>query len=173
MKRCCLVIVENKNNVLMVKNKRGINKGFYNLPGGKINIDETNIDGAIREVEEETGITPKNLKSLGKIEFYPTNMEVFIYHANEFSGKLKKNNGEENEAFWIDKNNIPYNLMRSTDLIWLKPLLKNKNYINKRLYFNDDMSLNKIEDIYENIQKYKIRYMKYLKLRELKNHKEK
>ena len=38
----------------------------YCLPGGKLDDVETPIQGAIRECEEETGITPRKLKYIGQ-----------------------------------------------------------------------------------------------------------
>ena len=113
MKRMCLVVVEDKenNSILMVKNKRGINKGYYNLPGGKIELNETIEDGTIRECIEETGITPIKPKTIGKIEFQPIDSIAYIYYTDQFEGHLVKNNGDENSSFWISKDQIPYDLM--------------------------------------------------------------
>lgn len=169
MKRCCLVIVEDtkNNNLLMVENKRGINKGYYNFPGGKIESNETIEDGTIRENIEETGIKPLNLKSLGKVEFRPIDMVVYVYYTNQFQGKLKSNNKDENNAFWVNKDNIPYNKMRETDKVWIKDVV-NKKQINKRIFFDKDFNIEKIEDIYENIEKYKARYSKFIENRKYK-----
>ena len=169
MKRCCLVIVEDlKNNkLLMVENKRGINKGFYNFPGGKIEINETIEDGAIRENIEETGIKPLKLKTLGKIEFQPVDIITYIYYTDQFDGQLKLSNKDENNAFWVDKNNIPFDKMRETDVVWIKDVI-NKKQINKRLHFDKNFGLEKIEDIFENIEKYKNKYNKFKKNRKYK-----
>ena len=35
---------------------RGTNLNSWGLPGGKVDRDETNVQGAIRELEEETGL---------------------------------------------------------------------------------------------------------------------
>lgn len=166
MKRMCLVVVEDKenNSILMVKNKRGLNQGYYNLPGGKIELNETIEDGTIRECIEETGITPINLKTIGKIEFQPLNSVAYIYYADQFKGQLVENNGDENSSFWISKDNIPYDLMRPSDSMWIKDVINNKS-INKRLTFNEDFSIKKIEDINDNIEKYKKKYQQHLILK--------
>lgn len=165
MKRCCLAIVEDtsKNQILMVENKRGMNKGFYNLPGGKIEDNETIEDGTVRESLEETGIKPINLKTKGKIEFQPVDMLVYVYHTNQFEGSLIDENNET-KAFWVDKENIPYHKMRESDSVWLKEIFEGKS-INKRITYNEDFSINKIENIYENIERYKSRYQKFTQLK--------
>ena len=169
MKRCCLTIVEDKinNKILMVQNMRGVNKGFYNFPGGKIEPFETIEEGSIRENIEETGIIPIDLKTLGKVEFHPINMVVHVFYTDQFKGELISSNSNENRAFWVDRDNIPFDKMRKTDQAWVKDVIEGK-HINKRIYFNDDFSLNRIEDVHENIEKYKQRYNKFIQLRKHK-----
>lgn len=162
MKKMCIVVVEDKenNSILMVKNKRGINQGYYNLPGGKIELNETIEDGTIRECIEETGITPISLRTIGKIEFQPIDSIVYLYYTDQFEGNIVRNNRDENLSFWIPKDKIPYDLMRSSDAMWIKDVINGKS-INKRLTFNEDFSIKRIEDVSDNIEKYKKRYQSY------------
>ena len=46
------VVYNTKNEILLIHRR-----GFWDLPKGKMEIDETIEDTAIREVEEETGLT--------------------------------------------------------------------------------------------------------------------
>lgn len=168
MKICCLSIIENKetNEILMVKNKRGINKGYFNFPGGKREFDETIENSDIRESIEETGIKPLNPKTIGKIIYMPVGIEMHIYYADKFEGRLKEHNNEENDTFWIKKDQIPLDKMRSADKEWLDDALNHNKYINKRITYNEDNTY-QIEDINENIVKFKNRY-KALYLSKLK-----
>lgn len=50
-----LLFDEQENKVLMVKNK-GEQSSYYTLPGGAVEPGETLVEGAIREVKEETGL---------------------------------------------------------------------------------------------------------------------
>ncbi|OJF76353.1 MAG: NUDIX hydrolase [Treponema sp. CETP13] len=48
-------------NVLFVKRGRNPRKGYYALPGGFVDPDESAENACIRECEEETGYTPEDI----------------------------------------------------------------------------------------------------------------
>jgi 8-oxo-dGTP pyrophosphatase MutT (NUDIX family) len=50
--------------------KRGFGHGKYNGFGGKVELNETIMDAAIRETNEECGIVPINPILMGKIITY-------------------------------------------------------------------------------------------------------
>lgn len=168
MKICCLVIVEDKKNnkLLMVENLRGINKGYVNFPGGKKEFDETIEHSQIRETLEETGITPLNSKTIGKIKYLPVDIEMYIFYCDKFKGNIKSNKNET-KTFWVNKNNIPFNKMRSSDIEWVDDALAGK-YINKKIIYKENDEY-EIQDIFDNIEKYKKKYNMFLKLKYLKN----
>ena len=58
------IVVKNKS-ILMLRKKNG----DWVLPKGRIEIGETKIEAAIREVEEETGIFAKVIKEVGNINY--------------------------------------------------------------------------------------------------------
>jgi ADP-ribose pyrophosphatase YjhB (NUDIX family) len=49
-------IIEDKQNVLVVRKSRGPYKGLYDLPGGQLCHGETIQEGLRREILEETGM---------------------------------------------------------------------------------------------------------------------
>lgn len=49
-------VVEQSGHVLLVRRKSAPGKGLWALPGGHLNLDETTLNGAIRELREETKI---------------------------------------------------------------------------------------------------------------------
>ncbi len=87
--------------ILCIKYTNSKNNGYYDLPGGKIEKNETIFDTAIREVKEETGITIENLSSKGilKVEYEDMIFIFNIVFASKFSGNLEFN--EDNESSWI------------------------------------------------------------------------
>lgn len=50
-------INSSKDNILVILKTKGEQEGYLNLPGGKI-YNEDIIDGAVRELKEETGLSP-------------------------------------------------------------------------------------------------------------------
>ncbi len=61
----CLVVVDDRDRVLLVKRSVEPKKGFWCLPGGFVEIDETPEAGALRELLEETGLSGKIARLLG------------------------------------------------------------------------------------------------------------
>lgn len=49
-------VVEQSGHILLVKRRSAPGKGLWALPGGHLEIDETMVDGVIRELREETKI---------------------------------------------------------------------------------------------------------------------
>lgn len=50
-------LITNQDDILLIKKGRGPYKGKYDLPGGKIEFGETQIEALRRELIEETGLT--------------------------------------------------------------------------------------------------------------------
>lgn len=96
------------NSVICTKYKVD-NVGYFDIPGGKIELDETPQQAAVREFKEETAIDISELEKLGKIIVeYPDriyNMEVFI--ATKYNGFPQEFN--ENESFWLSINDLNEN----------------------------------------------------------------
>ena len=67
--RTCLCFVLRGEEILLIRKKRGIGAGKINGPGGHLEPGETPLEAAVREVQEELGITPINLKQVGELSF--------------------------------------------------------------------------------------------------------
>lgn len=105
MKKTNLILVYNKENdkVLMCKRAKEPFKGKFNLVGGKVENGENELFAAYRELQEETGITEKDidLTHLMNFEYKMSDLELEVYF-----GKLNKDVvlvEEVNKLFWIDK----------------------------------------------------------------------
>lgn len=106
MKKLNVILVYNKSEdkILMCKRAKEPYKGKYNLVGGKVERNEDELHAAYRELEEETGITNKDIKltNIMNFEYKMSDIELEVY-----SGKLNKDVNlieEVNELYWMDKN---------------------------------------------------------------------
>lgn len=138
----CLVVDGKK--VLLGMKKRGWGEGKWNGFGGKVEEGETIEQAAKRELLEESGISVKNLKEKGVVEFEyldtGKSMEVHIFKAYEYYGTPKES--EEMSPKWFDFCDIPFNEMWPDDLYWLPLFLKDKNFKGKFIFENNDKIIN-------------------------------
>lgn len=95
------------NSVVCIKYKN-INKDYLDIPGGKIEDGETEIQACIREFKEETGMYIDKLRFIGNVEIvYPNKNKKFVirtYIASKINGNPK--NFQENYSFWIPINEL-------------------------------------------------------------------
>lgn len=106
----CLVLNKDESKVLMGYRSKDPYKGLYNLLGGKIDEGETPLASAYRELEEESGISKKDIKLIPFMDYvwHPLNMEM-----NVFIGKLDKEVKlvkEIHDLYWIDINKDFYDM---------------------------------------------------------------
>ena len=71
----CYIIKDDK--ILLIRKKRGLGRGKFNGSGGKLEYGEGPLEGAKREVREETGLEIKDPEILGELDFY--NGESFVW----------------------------------------------------------------------------------------------
>ncbi len=127
----CYLIKDNK--VVVTKYNKGNKKeGYYDIPGGKIEVGELPEQTAIREMREETGLKIENLKYKGNmiIEYPNRIFDFVVFLCNEYEGELQE--FEENTSEWIEisellqKEKILSNIM-ILDRFFIKGLVDN-NY---------------------------------------------
>lgn len=106
MKKLNVIIVYNKeeDRILMCKREKEPYKGKFNLVGGKVEKNEDELYAAYRELQEETGITNKDiyLTHIMNFQYEISDIELEVY-----AGKLNKDVNlveEVNKLYWIDKN---------------------------------------------------------------------
>lgn len=129
MKQVTLLFLLSDNQVLLAMKKRGFGQGKWNGVGGKVEEGEHERDAAIRECKEEIGVTPHDLKFVGRIMFYEQNDPAFghdchIFVTRQWDGKPHET--EEMRPRWFTIQDIPYDQMWPDDKIWLPILLDGK-----------------------------------------------
>ncbi len=65
------VVINDENELLMVRDRIHNNHSIYKLPGGMVEHADKLSDGVIREVWEETGIEAKLIKMVSVLNSYP------------------------------------------------------------------------------------------------------
>ena len=79
----CLVYEHPK--ILLGLKKRGFGEGRWNGYGGKVNAGETIEESMIREMQEESGITPTKFENRGVLYFEFKEIPEQIIEVNLFS----------------------------------------------------------------------------------------
>ncbi|HVO72360.1 MAG TPA: NUDIX domain-containing protein, partial [Aggregatilineaceae bacterium] len=104
-----LCFITHGNDILLLK--RGehtrVYPGRYNGIGGHIERDEDPLSGAIREIQEETGLDAKNVRFRGVIHVDPgeaTGVLVFVFSAEASSHDFTDN--DEGTLEWVPRKAI-------------------------------------------------------------------
>ncbi|MGI0100670.1 MAG: 8-oxo-dGTP diphosphatase [Candidatus Micrarchaeaceae archaeon] len=134
----CHIIDDDR--LLLKKATRGISKGKWNAPGGKVEGDETPEECAIRETLEETGLKVKNLLSHGVLNFHmdgkdELSFSVHLFSTKDFEGDVKST--DEGEARWHSFDSIPLEEMWDDDIYWIDLMWKGRKF-NARFYYDGD-----------------------------------
>lgn len=138
MKVVTLVIIHDSEKVLLGFKKRGFGAGRWNGFGGKVEQGETLEQSALRELQEESGLTAKQISRVGEIEFTFANGDHLLCHlfavpSHSLVGEPQES--EEMKPQWFAHHEIPYEQMWSDDAVWLPHVLDGKTF---KAYFKFD-----------------------------------
>jgi len=96
--------------VLLVRRARSPGKGFYSLPGGRVEFGESLHTALHREVDEETGLRIEILGLAGWREVLPTNggggHYVIVSFAARWAAGEPVLNDEHDDFKWIDPDRL-------------------------------------------------------------------
>ncbi|MEI7720375.1 MAG: 8-oxo-dGTP diphosphatase [Verrucomicrobiota bacterium] len=123
----CFIIENGK--ILLIEKKRGLGAGKVNGPGGRIESGETAEQGAIRETQEEVGLTPTGMEWAGELSFQfrdGYSLHVELYRASGWTGELQET--DEAKPFWCSTSEIPYGRMWADDEHWMPRLLAGEKF---------------------------------------------
>jgi len=144
MKNLSLLFLLKQEEILLAMKKRGFGVGLWNGVGGKQQPGESIEQTAIRECQEEIGVTPKKLEKVAELQFNYTDnnnkMLVYVYFCRHWQGEPTES--EEMNPRWYNLELIPYEEMWPDDKYWLSKVLKGDK-LKAKFYFDTN---NKIID---------------------------
>lgn len=119
------LIVNDKNEILIIKRGSEPGKGLWSIPGGVVELGEHLHQALRREVKEETGLEILPLELLDVFEVLDHDSSgslryhyiIIDYLAKSCGGELKAST-DASEVRWVSLNNISsYNVTRSLRLL--------------------------------------------------------
>ncbi len=135
-----LCLIHQDERLLLGTKKRGFGKDRINGFGGKVESGESIEQAAIRETQEEAGITPIDLKKIGIIHFefeYQRDvLEVHLFKSTEFEGEPTET--EEMKPEWFSASQIPFDRMWPDDIHWMSLFLANKTFCGRFFFDKND-----------------------------------
>lgn len=138
--RATLVFVQRPGEILLIRKKRGLGAGKINGPGGRMEPGESATECAVREAQEELGITPSELSCRGELNFQFVDgygLSALVFSAAAFSGEPI----ETDEAMprWTALGAIPYDEMWEDDALWFPPFLAGRCFRGRFIFDGDAM----------------------------------
>ncbi len=138
--RATLCFVIDGSRVLLIHKLRGLGVGKVNAPGGKIEPGETALACAIRETQEEVGVTPLEPRHVAELSFHFTDgfqlqCSVFLAFAHEGEPHATP----EADPFWCGLDAIPYGEMWQDDALWLPQILAGEKMAGRFVFADEEM----------------------------------
>jgi 8-oxo-dGTP diphosphatase len=135
------VLDQQTHQVLLIEKKRGLGSGKINGPGGRLEEGETPLQAAIRETQEEIGITPHDPTLMGELSFqFHDGYSLFcsVFSSTGYDGTPIET--PEAKPIWVPQHTVPYDKMWKDDALWL-PLLFRGQKFQGCFYFDGDIML--------------------------------
>ncbi len=125
-----LCLVQNNEQILLGLKKRGFGARRWNGFGGKVEPGEAISAAAVREVQEECGITVHNLRQRGILHFtfdnHPDALEVHVFSTSDWEGTPHET--DEMRPAWFTATALPYTQMWADDIHWFPLFLAGKDF---------------------------------------------
>lgn len=135
-KHVTILFLRREGEVLLAMKKIGFGSGKWNGTGGKLESDETALQAAVRECQEEIGVTPLAPQKVGEIDFrlggniasasHMHNNYAHVYVATAWQGEPHET--DEMRPQWFAEDAIPYDQMWPDDRLWLPLILAGKRF---------------------------------------------
>ncbi|GAB5527937.1 MAG: NUDIX hydrolase [Roseivirga sp.] len=108
------VIIKNAAGQVLVGKRKGSHSPFYSIPGGHLEMGETFEQAAIKEVQEETGLTifyPRVICVSNNLDTYKTEGKHYVsvtLMADEFTGTPVVMEADKCDSWqWVNPEALP------------------------------------------------------------------
>jgi 8-oxo-dGTP diphosphatase len=143
LKSRTLTFLLKPDQVLLGFKKTGFGAGYYLGIGGKVELDESIHEAAVREIEEEIGVTPLRLDRSGTLDFYfpwadnpdRWNQHVEVFLCQQWLGQIEESGEIRPEWFALDA--LPQEKMWDDARLWLPLALGGQSFRAEFLYDQD------------------------------------
>ncbi|GAA0992446.1 hypothetical protein GCM10009555_081510 [Acrocarpospora macrocephala] len=113
---CSAAVINDVNQVLMIHHTA---LGKWLIPGGHLeDADGSLLYGALRELEEETGIPWMTTVSPPGMDVIPVDVDVHLIPANPAKGEGEHWHADFRFAFWVPNPSVQLQLEEVTDYAW-------------------------------------------------------
>jgi 8-oxo-dGTP diphosphatase len=139
-----------KRQVLMLHRNKEPNKGLWVAPGGKVEMHESPLECAIRELREETGLVARSVTLRGLVtEVSPRDdyqWLLFIYVTDDFSRRDAGPCNEGNLA-WVDVDAVSLLPIPQADAIFFPHVMNDGgSFYQARYVYDADLRLVGVEE---------------------------
>lgn len=146
LERAVLCFIFRESELLLILKKRGLGGGKMNAPGGKIEPGESPLQAAVRETQEEVGLTPLDPRPIGELSFQFTDgysVHCIVFRAEAHEGIAIET--EEAVPIWTALDAIPYDAMWADDREWLPLLIAGQPFRGRYLFDGEAMLSQQME----------------------------
>jgi 8-oxo-dGTP diphosphatase len=147
---CLLMKFSPSAEVLLGLKKEGFGAGKYTGIGGKVELAETPVVAAIRELEEETGIKVdmEDLEPVGQLTFlFPAkpswSQKVHVFRATAWDGSPHES--REMIPVWFSIEDIPFDQMWQDGYHWLPRILSGERITAHFRFCPDNETIEQVE----------------------------
>jgi 8-oxo-dGTP diphosphatase len=134
MPACYMLFRKNDEMLFVLRENTGYKDGEYSLPAGRVEEGETFSQGALREAQEEVGLTldSQNVKQIytqhrKSVDNGTVWVDVFFEVAKWDGEPINGVPNEHSQIDWLDVNNLPANIMDYQKFA-LEQILAGKTY---------------------------------------------
>jgi dihydroneopterin triphosphate diphosphatase len=101
----------------------------WQIVRGTVEERETFLQGALRELQEETGLAPREFYRLGSVELFYTPVDDTIWHSVAFCAVIDRTQqvqlNEEHDAFrWVPRGQFDQHIMWASERALLPDLCR-------------------------------------------------